>query len=112
MVYFLDLIGSGEPLNFRDAFLHSQALENIVTSMILEAPVEEEVSMLLDIFGLCLAGGQELHNAIISSIQDLSKSYSTYVEEVMIKKEDLLQLARDATTGLKLSLEVERYSHS
>ncbi len=29
-----------------------------------------------------------------------------------IKKEDLLQLARDATTGLKLSLEVERYSHS
>ena len=35
-------------------------------------------------YRLCLVGGKELHNAIISSIQDLAKAVSSYNEEIMV----------------------------
>ncbi|EEC74987.1 hypothetical protein OsI_11034 [Oryza sativa Indica Group] len=105
---YMDYETGAEPMNFIHVFLYSQALECLVLSMIMEFPTEEEASLLSEVFGLCLPGGKDVHNAILSSIKELAKLFSTYHDEVLAKRAELLQFAQCAISGLKINPEISR----
>ncbi|CAD6203152.1 unnamed protein product [Miscanthus lutarioriparius] len=105
---YIDYESSAEPRNFLHVFLYSQALECVVLSLIREAPTEEEVSLISEVFGMCLSGGKDVHNALLSSLKDLARLFSSYSDEVLAKRDELLEFAQTAVAGLKINADIAR----
>lgn len=77
-------------------------------NQILEAPNEEEVSLFMEIFRICIAGGKEVQDAVMNIIKKLAMAFSNYEDEVLVKREELLQYAQAAITGIKINADLAR----
>ncbi|KAL3642525.1 hypothetical protein CASFOL_013340 [Castilleja foliolosa] len=94
-------------LNFREMFLCSQALEGITLNLILDEPSEEELTLLLHIFRLCLLGEKDAQDVTVDCVRALAKAFSAY-DEVLAKREEILQYVQDAVAGLKVNTQIVR----
>lgn len=105
-VLFYDESGE-EPFTFRDVFLRSSALENVIVSLVREAPTEADLALVSELMGLCMMGSAESHSAFLKAVVRLSEVHASY-SEVKLSQEELAQMVATAVTGLKYDSEAER----
>ncbi|KAJ6425546.1 hypothetical protein OIU84_026174 [Salix udensis] len=77
-------------------------------TILYKTPVVISMDFLHYLFWLCLAGGKEVHKAVMSIIQDLATAFTSYEDEVLVKREELLQYAQSAISGLKINADIAR----
>ncbi|CAI5524959.1 unnamed protein product [Closterium sp. Naga37s-1] len=106
-VLFHDPNAPHQPLTFRDVFLHSQALENMVASLVMDPGDDEEFWLLRNLFRLCLSLGHEDQDALLATLHSLANSAESYAE-VKLSGDELERFVAEAMTGLKVSPEAER----
>ncbi|CAI5464630.1 unnamed protein product [Closterium sp. Yama58-4] len=106
-VLFHDPNAPHQPLTFRDVFLHSQALENMVASLVMDPGDDEEFWLLRNLFRLCLSLGHEDQDALLATLHSLANSAESYAE-VKLSGDELERFVAEAMTGLKVCPEAER----
>ncbi|CAI5964376.1 unnamed protein product [Closterium sp. NIES-65] len=106
-VLFHDPNAPHQPLTFRDVFLHSQALENMVASLVMDPGDDDEFWLLRNLFRLCVQLGHEDQDALLATLHSLANSAESYAE-VKLSGDELERFVAEAMTGLKVSPEAER----
>ncbi|RLN17234.1 GRIP and coiled-coil domain-containing protein C27D7.02c-like [Panicum miliaceum] len=103
---YVDYESGGELMNFFHVFLYSHALECVVLSML--TSMQATYNAIVLHYRMCLSGGKDVHNALLSSVKDLARLISSYHDEVLAKRGELLQFAQGAVSGLKINAEIAR----
>ncbi|KAL0050998.1 hypothetical protein WJX82_000304 [Trebouxia sp. C0006] len=100
-------------LTFRELFLHSYALENIIVGyMDIPASLPEDRSLLIELFGLCLAGDAALHTRLVDALLDLSAVEAECrvvgtAASLGPEQPPLANVVAGAICGIKLQVECE-----